>query len=444
MGGKEFYDISPLDNMKEIALFVGILFQLSVLSSAESKGFSVDLIHIDSPLSPFYNSSMTQSDLVIRAAFNSISRAKSLSLNIAGNRDETAVVQSGGTYIMGYYIGSIPTGTAAVLDTGSDLTWIQCVPCTKCYNQKLPLFNPRKSSTFNFVPCTSTSCKKVTGSTCGKFGDCVYKLIYGNNFTSQGKVATDTISFNSSYNGRIIKYPNTILGCGYNNTGEFHDSMSGIFGLGGGPSSFISQYGNQFGKRKFSYCLLPRTHHASSSLSKLKFGVDTQTNRRTVITTPMVSLHSPTHYFIGLDSVSVNGKVVKPNESSFGNVIIDSGTTVTFLRTSWYERIETAVIEAIGREIVPLRRAVPPFRLCYKFESVRFFPTIRLRFYGALYNLRLNAVNTFVSIEDKLCFAIVPTESLQIIGNLVQSFFNIEYDLEDRTVSFASADCAKE
>ncbi|KAE9585025.1 putative nepenthesin [Lupinus albus] len=132
---------------------------------------------------------------------------------------------------------------------------------------------------------------------------------------------------------------------------------TGIFGLGGGPSSFISQHGAKFGKRKFSYCLLPFYYVQGSS--KLKFGVDTQTNRTGIVTTSLVKKLPTTFYYLSLESVSINGKVVLPNESVFGNIIIDSGTTATFLKTSWYEKIQDALLEAIGAQSVVVMNAIP-------------------------------------------------------------------------------------
>ncbi|XP_019442331.1 PREDICTED: aspartic proteinase CDR1-like [Lupinus angustifolius] len=319
--------------MKKTALFVGILFQLSILSSAESNGFSIDLIHIDSPLLPFYNSSMTQSDILINAAFDSISRAESFSLNTDLNSDETITIPNRGSYLMPFFIGTFPKGSLVMVHTGSDLIWIQCLPCTKCFNQRLPIYDPRNSYTHHLIPCGNDSCKKVRRNSCGIAGECRYVVSYGDKSSTRGTIASDIISFNNSYDGRIIKYPNTIFGCGYNNTGVFKPTSTGIFGLGGGPLSFISQHGAKFGKRKFSYCLLP--FYYVEGASKLKFGVDTQTNRIGVVTTPMVKKYPTTYYYLSLEGVSINGKLLKPDESSVGNIIIDSGTTTTFLKTSW-------------------------------------------------------------------------------------------------------------
>ncbi|CAL0326392.1 unnamed protein product [Lupinus luteus] len=358
---------------------------------------------------------MTQSDIFINAAFDSISRAESFSVNIDQNSDETITIPNRGSYLMAFFVGTVPRGSLAMADTGSDLTWIQCLPCTKCYNQRIPIFDPRISDTFHFIPCGDNSCKRVRRNSCGNVGECRYVVHYASNSSTQGAVAKDTISFNNSYNGRIIKYPNTIFGCGYNNTGVFKPTGAGIFGLGGGPSSFISQHGAEFGKRKFSYCLLPFYYEQGSS--KLKFGVDTQKNRIGVLTTPMVSKYPSTYYYLSLVAVSVNGIILRPDESPVGNIIIDSGTTTTFLKTSWYKKVEAAVLQAIGNQSVAVRYPIRPFRLCYKDGSIMNFPNITLQFIGAYIELKLSTLNTFITLE---------------------------YDLDKRTVSFAKANCLKE
>ncbi|CAL0326393.1 unnamed protein product [Lupinus luteus] len=383
--------------MKEIAFFVGVLFQLSILSLTESSGFSIDLIHKDSPLSPFYNSSMTQSDIFINAAFESISRAESFSVNIDQNSDETITIPNKGSYLMAFFVGTVPRGSLAMADTGSDLTWIQCLPCTKCYTQRIPIFDPRKSDTYHLIPCGENSCKKLRRNSCGNIGECRYEVHYASNSSTQGTVAKDTISFKNSYNGRIIKYPNTIFGCGYNNIGVFRPTRAGVFGLGS---------------------------------SKLKFGIDTQTKRIGVVTTPMVSKYPSTFYYLSIENVNINGRMVRPYESPIGNIVIDSGTTTTFLKTSWYKKVEAVVLDAIGHQSVVVKYPIRPYRLCYKHGSITNFPNITLEFFGACIELKLNTLSTFITIYNLTCFAILPAEKISIIGNLMQVFFNIEYDLD--------------
>ncbi|KAJ6293641.1 hypothetical protein OIU76_021825 [Salix suchowensis] len=42
-----------------------------------------------------------------------------------------------------------------VLDTGSVINWLHCQPCTDCYQQTDPVFDPTASSTYAPVTCQS-------------------------------------------------------------------------------------------------------------------------------------------------------------------------------------------------------------------------------------------------------------------------------------------------
>ncbi|KAG7554843.1 Xylanase inhibitor N-terminal [Arabidopsis suecica] len=61
-----------------------------------------------------------------------------------------------GTYIVKIGIGTPKHDMSLLFDTGSDLTWVQCKPCTvNCYTQKEPIFNPSSSSSYHNVSCSS-------------------------------------------------------------------------------------------------------------------------------------------------------------------------------------------------------------------------------------------------------------------------------------------------
>ncbi|XP_039788857.1 protein ASPARTIC PROTEASE IN GUARD CELL 1-like [Panicum virgatum] len=45
-----------------------------------------------------------------------------------------------------------------IVDTASELTWVQCVPCDSCHDQQEPLFDPSSSPSYAAVPCDSPSC----------------------------------------------------------------------------------------------------------------------------------------------------------------------------------------------------------------------------------------------------------------------------------------------
>jgi hypothetical protein len=61
-------------------------------------------------------------------------------------------------YAMTLYLGTLVQKFVLVVDTGSDLVWVQCKPCTSpygCYKEADPLFDPSASSSYTPVPCSN-------------------------------------------------------------------------------------------------------------------------------------------------------------------------------------------------------------------------------------------------------------------------------------------------
>lgn len=50
--------------------------------------------------------------------------------------------QGSGEYFVRIGVGSPPKNQYVVIDSGSDIIWVQCQPCTQCYHQSDPVFNP--------------------------------------------------------------------------------------------------------------------------------------------------------------------------------------------------------------------------------------------------------------------------------------------------------------
>jgi hypothetical protein len=65
-------------------------------------------------------------------------------------------------YAMTLYLGTPVQKFVLTVDTGSDLVWVQCKPCTSpysCYNETDPFFDPSASSSYAPVPCSdNTTC----------------------------------------------------------------------------------------------------------------------------------------------------------------------------------------------------------------------------------------------------------------------------------------------
>ena len=69
-------------------------------------------------------------------------------------------VSSGsGDYLMEISLGTPAQKFTVIMDTGSDLCWVQCLPCTNCFEQTGPQFDPTKSSTYKNSGCSDSMCK---------------------------------------------------------------------------------------------------------------------------------------------------------------------------------------------------------------------------------------------------------------------------------------------
>ncbi|RDX66618.1 Aspartic proteinase CDR1, partial [Mucuna pruriens] len=213
----------------------------------------------------------------------------------------------------------------------------------------------------------------------------------------------------------------------------------GLVGLGAGPLSLVSQIGDQIG-HKFSYCLLP---FSSNSTSKLKFGNEAIITGNGVVSTPLIIKPSlPTYYFLNLESVNIGQKMIQTGQTD-GNIIIDSGTVLTYLEESFYYNFVASLQEALPVEAT---QDLPfPLNFCFPYHDNMVLPAIAFQFTGAI--VSLNPKNLFFGFDDSnmLCLTVVPStlSGISIFGNIAQFDFQVEYDLEEKKVSFAPTDCTK-
>ncbi|KAK8257064.1 hypothetical protein V6Z12_1Z007800 [Gossypium hirsutum] len=402
------------------AAIVFAIISLSTLrlTDAQNVGFSVELIHRDSIKSPFYNPFETTFDHVTNAFRHSFSRVHRFYPNsITTTEANPDIIVNTGDF-----------SVVALADTGSDLIWTQCSPCSQCFKQDAPLFDPTKSSTYRKMSCSSNSCENIQGG-----------FTYGDNSFSKGDIAYDTLTLGST-TGQAVALPDTIIGCGNNNAGTFSGKASGIIGLGGGEISLINQLGSPI-NGKFSYCLLPMTQIGKSS--KMNFGSNAIVSGPGTVSTPLSEKSPTTFYFLTLKAISVGTQRIEFKGSSFGtdegNIVIDLGTTLTLLPSDFYSQLESAMESQFNG----IRAQGPKgFNLCYvaihEFEA----PEVTVHFANA--DVKLKTLNIFVNVDDSTaCFAFSPAQNIAIYGNLAQMNFLIGYDTKSQTVSFKSTDCSK-
>ena len=350
----------------------------------------------------------------------------------------------GGEYLMKVSLGTPPVELLGIADTGSDLTWTQCLPCTQCYKQTLPLFDPRRSSSYKTISCDSDSCNELPRQGCSLKNTCVYSYGYGDRSYTRGDLATETFTIGSSNSA----LPKIVFGCGHTNGGTFDKSASGLIGLGGGSLSLVSQLGES--GKKFSYCLT----HKSNSTSKISFGSDAVVSGSGIVTTPITAKSGEeTFYYLSLEAFTVGNQRIAfahkdktrtaRGDVAEGNIIIDSGTVLTLLPQDIYDDLVSAL-----EEVISLPKADDPsqtLELCYRIDGEGDdieLPTVTAQFQGA--DVVLQPLNIFSLVaDDIICLTVVPSESA-IFGNLAQMNFLVGYDLDAHTVSFKPTDCTKQ
>ncbi|KAJ4721734.1 aspartic proteinase CDR1-like [Melia azedarach] len=438
---------SLFHSVSAISFFILCLSCIS-FTEAQKGGFSVELIHRDSPKSPFFNPDENPFERIVNALRRSSNRVKLIDPNFASlNSAQADIIPYEGEFLMKLSIGTPPVEILAVADTGSDLIWTQCKPCLFCYKQDADLLDPSKSSSYKDLSCKSKQCGSMRGTSCSflGFGKCKYSVSYGDKSHSYGNLATDTITLDST-SGRPVVFPKTIIGCGHRNAGTFSSKAAGIVGLGGGNVSLVSQMDPSLGS-KFSYCLVHLSSSASVNSSKINFGSNGVVSGSGVVSTPLIARNPRTFYFLTLEAISVGNKRIAVDRFSFGttegNIIIDSGTTLTYLPQAFNSKLVSAVSSFINA--TPVAAPKDLLDLCYNFTASDFkFPEITVHFTSA--DVKLNPLHTFVRISEELsCLTFKGVDNgPAIYGNLMQKNFLVGYDTRKRTVSFKPTDCTKQ
>ncbi|KAM7468381.1 hypothetical protein LguiB_015943 [Lonicera macranthoides] len=342
--------------------------------------------------------------------------------------------QGSGEYFSRVGIGHPPSSLYMVLDTGSDVNWVQCAPCADCYQQADPIFEPASSSSYSPLTCSTPQCKSLDVSEC-RNDTCLYEVSYGDGSYTVGDFVTETISFGDS---AVVN--DIAIGCGHNNEGLFVGA-AGLIGLGGGSLSFPSQ----INATSYSYCLVDRD---SDSASTLEFNSVTPPD---AVTAPLLrNKKVDTFYYLDLTGLSVAGELLSIPQSSFklddngeGGVIVDSGTAVTRLHTDAYNSLRDAFVK--GTKDLPSANGVALFDTCYdlsKRKSVQ-VPTVSFHFSNGR-ELALPAKNYLIPVDSAgtFCFAFAPTSSsLSIIGNVQQQGTRVSYDLANSLIGFSPKKC---
>ncbi|KAL2239369.1 UNVERIFIED_CONTAM: Aspartic proteinase-like protein 2 [Sesamum indicum] len=299
-------------------------------------------------------------------------------------------------YLVGLYFTRVKLGTPpkefyVQIDTGSDVLWVSCNPCTGCPTSsglqiELEFFDPSSSSTASMISCNDQRCAlgaQSSDSGCSGQNQCGYTFQYGDGSGTSGYYVSDSIYFDSIVGNSLTSNSSApvVFGCSTSQSGDLTKpdrAVDGIFGFGQQGLSVISQLSSQgITPNSFSHCL--KGENGGGGI--LVLGQIVEPN---IVYTPLVP--SQPHYNVNLQSISVNGQTLNIDSSVFatsGNrgTIIDSGTTLAYFAEEAYDPFVTAITQTVSQSVRPL---LSKGNQCYLTTSSisEIFPPVSLNFAG--------------------------------------------------------------
>ncbi|XP_010541194.2 PREDICTED: aspartyl protease UND-like, partial [Tarenaya hassleriana] len=335
-------------------------------------------------------------------------------------------------------VGDPPISQLLLVDTGSDLTWIQCLPC-KCYPQTIPFFNPSNSLTYRNSSCESAPHAMPQLVYDPEAEICRYYLEYQDQTSTGGVLAMEKLTFRTA-DGGLASIPDVVFGCGHDNSGSYN-LYSGVLGLGPGRFSVVKKFGS-----RFSYCFGTLTdlnyHHNILILGE---GAVMDGDP-----TPLEIFED--RYYLNLQAISVGEKQLEMDPDVFertrfgSGTVIDTGCSVTILVREAYETLARE-IDFLLNEILERSDEWDTYlNPCYRGKVERDlvgFPVVTLHFaQGA--DLALDTGSLFVNNGgDEFCMAVSVNmhDDMSVIGASAQQSYNVGFDLKAMEVYFQRIDC---
>ncbi|QCE01155.1 aspartyl protease family protein [Vigna unguiculata] len=349
-------------------------------------------------------------------------------------------------------IGTPPQHQQMVLDTGSQLSWIQC------HNKTPPTasFDPSLSSSFYVIPCTHPLCKPrvpdfTLPTTCDQNRLCHYSYFYADGTYAEGNLVREKLTFSPTQTT-----PPLTLGCAT----ESHDA-GGILGMNLGRLSFPSQAKIT----KFSYCV-PTRQSRSGNLPTGSFYLGNNPNSARLRYVSMLTFGQsqrmpnldPLAYTVPMQGIRIGGKRLNINPSVFhpdaggsGQTMIDSGSEFTFLVDEAYDRVREEVVRVVGPRIKKGYVYGGVADMCFdgsaKETIGRLIGDVVLEFEKGV-EIVVPKERVLADVGGGVhCVGIGRSERLgaasNIIGNIHQQNLWVEFDLANHRVGFGEADCSR-
>ncbi|KAJ4830538.1 hypothetical protein Tsubulata_032097 [Turnera subulata] len=368
-----------------------------------------------------------------------------------------------GLYFTYVLVGNPPRPYYVDIDTGSDLTWIQCdAPCASCAKGANALYKPRRG---NLVPSKDLLCMEVQRSlksgyceteTCQQ---CDYEIDYADHSSSMGVLARDELHLTTS-NGSLTK-SDFIFGCAYDQQGLLLNTLAktdGILGLSKARVSLPSQLATRgIINNVVGHCLT-----TDVSGGGYMFLGDEYLPRWGMAWVPMFDSSSMEFYSTGVTKLNY-GKLplsLGGPDSSARRVVFDSGSSYTYLTKESYSELVASLEEVSRMELIQdtSDQTLPlcwraPFPIRSVADVKHIFKTITFQF-GSKWLIISKKFQIppegylIISNKGNVCLGILDGSKVHggstiILGDISLRGQLVVYDNVNKRIGWAPSDCAK-
>ncbi|XP_055830221.1 aspartic proteinase Asp1-like isoform X2 [Solanum dulcamara] len=348
-------------------------------------------------------------------------------------------------------VGQPPKPYFLDIDTGSDLTWLQCdAPCVKCVPAPHSPYKPNKNVVKHKDPICASLHSPANPPRHTPDDQCDYEVEYADQCSSLGVLVRDAFPVKFS-NGSSIAPP-LVFGCGYDQevpASAHAPYTDGILGLGNGKSSLVSQMSSLgFIRNVVGHCL------SGQGGGFLFFGDDVLPSSG-IVWTPIVRASSEQHYSLGPADLLFGGQATGIKGLP---IILDSGSTFTYFNSEAYKTLLSSIKKNIDAKQLTDAVNDKSLPVCWKgskpFKSIkdatRYFKPLTLSFTQAK-NIQLQLTPEAYLIhtdQGNVCLGIlngseVGLGNINIIGDISMLDKMVIYDNEKQQIGWVPANCNK-
>jgi len=341
------------------------------------------------------------------------------------------------------------------IDTGSDLLWVDCSPCTGCpqtssLKVSLSPYSESASSSNQAIECSDAFCSAASSDglqkSCGIGSSCEFYTLYGDGSTVSGYLVSDLFTYNAiinSTNTTELVSTRVSFGCGNVRTGNLassEEATDGLIGFGSNSVSVVSQLAATGTiPNSFAHCLQGETGTSSLVIGEITEPGITYTNM-----VPNQPHYTAVLVNIGVQGVNISSSTALTSSSGSNlEVIFDSGTTLANLIEPFFTDFMNAIDESVGTPLQTIEGSQ-----CYA-SSTRVFPNITLYFEGG--TMELGSDSYLFPIQDGGNTYYCPAwqassgdvSSYSILGDIVLQNQIIVYDNDLKRLGWKNFDCSQ-